>query len=294
MSNAKSLVFSVVIIVLCSGARLGKLAANDPAVVPAVQTNDVDGKDETQQQARRLWEQAIAAKGGRERLYAIQSMSISQRAYYKRQTFTLPVKYETLLSKNEVRTVSLDVFPNKFWNCEDYRPDVFGVIMHMYNYESGMKYVLTLGDPVHPLEPIERNETRESRTYGLVAYLLETTWLKPTPVTASIGNIGRQQVDIVQTILTGKRIDFAFDRETHLPVQVSYYSVSNGQTFVTTVALSDYVEVKGIKVAQIVQMDEGTKYRQTVQFDVEYDPDIFTKLPNFEAGLNAWRPKTKR
>jgi hypothetical protein len=253
-------------------------------------TASTASQDKAQPEARRIWEQAVAAKGGRERLHTIQNILTVQRGDYKRQNFSLRTKYATPSKRSQVTSVSLDVFPNKFWDCEDYRPDVFGIIMHMYNYDTGMKYVLTLGEPNHPLEPIEPKEKRESRTFGLVAYLLETTWLRPIPIKASTAKIGQRKVDMVQTSLNGQRIDFALDLVTHLPVQVSFYSTFQDKTYVTTEKLSDYAEVNGIKVPLTTEMDDGTKYTATVQFNVEYNPEIFTRLPRFDLGLNAWRP----
>jgi hypothetical protein len=260
---------------------------------PVRGTSMMVASKQEQKEATRLWEQAISAKGGRERLYSIQNMLTVHRGDYKRQTFSLPAKYATPSTRNQVRSASLDVFPNKFWDCEDYRPDVFGIIMHMYNYDTGMKYVLTLGEPNHPLEPIEPKEKRESKTYGLVAYLLETTWLKPIPIRVSTAKIGLRQVDIVQTILNGQRVDFALDRQTHLPAQVHFYSSFQDKNYVTTEILSDYAEVNGINVPLTTVMDDGTKYMATIQFNVEYNPEIFVKLPRFDLGLEAWRPKGK-
>ena len=293
-NSTKILVFSAVIVGLCVQDPSATLVANDQVLSRAIQTKAANAEEKTQEEARRLWEQAITAKGGRKRLYAIQNILISQSANYKKQKFSLPRRYAVSPSKgNHVRTVALYVFPNKFWDCEDYRPDVFGILMHMYNYETGKNYVITLGEPHHPLEPIEPKETRESRTYGLVSYLLETTWLKPIPLRASDGKIGLRQFVIVQTSLNGRRVDFAFDRKTHLLAEVKYYSASNDKTYVTTDVLSDYTIVDGIQVPQTVIVD-GTKYQERIQFDVEYDPEIFVKLPSLEAGLDAWRPKGKK
>jgi hypothetical protein len=286
--------FAIIVALLFSQYTVASLSVQPATPHGCAVNSSRVTQDKSRAEAVRVWEQAIAAKGGRGRLYAIQNMLISQNGDYKKQKFSLPVKYAIDPSKrNHVRSVSLYVFPNKFWDSEDYRPDVFGILMHMYNYETGMKYVITLGEPHHPLEPIGPKETRESRTYGLVSYLLETTWLKPTPLKISTGKIGLRKVDIVQTTLNGERVDFAFDRTTHLPAQVSYYSTFKDKTYVTTNTLSDYTEVKGIQVPQTVAVD-GTKYAEAVQFDVECNPEIFVKLPPLEAGLEAWRAKLKR
>ena len=61
----------------------------------------------------------------------------------------------------------------------------------------------------------------------------------------------------------------------------------------TELRLSDYVEISGIKVPQTVTYHDGTKYKQSYQFNVEYDPEIFVKPLPLEAGPEAWRSKRK-
>src|SRR5215470_4529823 len=181
------------------------------------------GQGTEQQKAAQLWEQAIAAKGGRERLSGVRNIVISSSAQYTSHTG----------NKSHVATEALIVFPDKLWTWEDYRPDVFGLIVTMYNGASHEKYVLTPAEPDGPIEPISPNEHPLSRMYGLVSVLPEVNGLKPIPLRTSLGVVGNQPVDIVETVLDGERIDFALDRKSHLPVRVSYYSASTNKTFVT-------------------------------------------------------------
>ena len=44
-------------------------------------------KESAQREAKQLWEQAIAAKGGRERLYGVRNMVVSQRATFRKNLF---------------------------------------------------------------------------------------------------------------------------------------------------------------------------------------------------------------
>lgn len=276
--------FSALIVGLCFSYQGTMLGARESSLTRILQMDAADTQNEPRQKAARLWEEAIAAKGGRERLYSVKNMVISSTADYVTR----------LGKKNNVRTVALYVFPNRFWDWSDYRPDVFGVSMHMYNYETKMKYVITLGEPYHALEPIEPNEKKESQTRGLVSYLLETEWLKPIPTSVSREKIGRRQVDVVQTRLDGQRVDFAFDRATHLLIRLSYYSTLNNRTYISIQRLSNYVEIDGIKVPQTGSVDDGPKYEEAVQFNVDYNPDIFVRPPPLEAGPEAWRPKGRR
>lgn len=238
-----------------------------------------DGSAKQQKEAARLWEQAIAAKGGRDRLYEVHNIVISSRG-----------KYRSRLSKNnQVRREELLVFPNKYWFWDDYRPDVFGLRVSMYNYDTNMKYVISDSEPDHQPEAIMNGQRNKALRNGQLSFLLETKWLKPTIVKASIGRTGLRRVDIVQTVVEGERVDFAFDHKTHLPIRVSFYDTINGKTYISTNSFSHYVEVSGIKVPQIVKYDDGSEYEQTYRFNVEYNKDIFIKPPSIEAGPEAWR-----
>jgi hypothetical protein len=234
-------------------------------------------------EAERLWEQAIAAKGGRERLHSVRNMVISARAEYRTSTF----------KKNQIRQEGLYVLPNKVWSWNDLRPDVFGLRVTMYNHDTKMKYIISEGEPHHLPEPItEKDKKNRELLTSLLPELLETEWSKPVLVSSSIGRIGLRTVNIVQTTVGDKRVDFALDQKTHLPVRVSYYDVINGKTYITALELSDYVEISGIKVPQKVKYDDGTEYKQTYQFNVRYNEDIFIHPTTIEAGPEAWKSKT--
>src|SRR5207244_6271200 len=111
---------------------------------------------------------------------------------------------------------------NKYWFWDDYRPDVFGLRVSMYNYDKNMSYVISEAEPYRQAEPIKSAKKNKALRNAQLSFLLETKWLKPTIVGASTGRIGLRSVDIVQTTTEGESVDFAFDRQTHLPVRVSY------------------------------------------------------------------------
>lgn len=230
--------------------------------------------------AERLWEQAIAAKGGRGALYGVRNLVVSARGDYPSRR----------LKKNQIRQEVLYVLPNKLWSWSDYRPDVFGLRIEMYNYDRSTKYVISDGEPNRELESINEVDRKTIDVLSsLLPYLPETKWLKPTVVGAKTGRVGRETVDIVETTVKGNRVDFAFDRKTHLPIRVSYYKRDKNKTFVTTIDLADYVEVGGIKLPQAVRYDDGTQDRKSYQFNVEYLEDIFTKPPDIDVGPEAWK-----
>src|SRR5262249_32146898 len=112
-------------------------------------------------------------------------------------------------------------------------------------------------------------------------------------VNASTGRIGLRVVDIVQTMAESERVDFAFDRETHLPVRVSYYDVVNGKTYINVQSFSDYTDIGGIKAPQKLEYDDGSKYKASFQFNVEYNEEIFIKPPPIDSGPEAWKATKK-
>jgi hypothetical protein len=233
--------------------------------------------------ASRIWEQAIAAKGGRNRLDAVRNMAISTTGKYD----------SSLLKKNGVRREELVVLPNKYWFFEDYRPDVFGVTISMYNYDTMLEYSATEGDP-HPIpKPIAESQTGKALRNNQLSFLLETQWLKPTLERASIAKIGLHPVDIVETTVAGERVVFAFDQKTHLPVRVTYYDIVRGKEYANVQSFSDYSEVNGLQLPQTLSYGDGSKYTATFQLNVEYNDDIFVRPPAISAGPTAWRLTTR-
>ena len=204
---------------------------------------------------------------------------------------------------NTVRTEAFFVFPNKAWSWVDLRPNVFGLTVEMFNFDSNTHYLINSDNPPPVRQAIPRTETSASQTHGLLAYLLETKWVKPELVSASTEQIGRRTVDVVHTVLRddvegfapeNKCVDFAFDRETHLPIRVSYYH-KHGDTKVLDVAqdLSAYTEVSGIRVPQRSEVD-GRVDRIRIQVNVEYNEDLFSKPASISAGPEAWKPKMNK
>src|SRR5689334_13534117 len=142
------------------------LTSNAPSDLPYLGFSLPD-KEKTE--AERVWEQAMVAKGGRARLYAVRNMVISTRK-----------DAVGLVEKHPVRREELLVFPNKYWFWDDYRPDVFGLRVSMYNYDTRMFYVVSDGEPYHTAEPIKGKEKNNALRNDQLSFLLETKLLKPT------------------------------------------------------------------------------------------------------------------
>jgi hypothetical protein len=235
-------------------------------------------ENDSQARAKLIWEQAVEAKGGRARLYSINNAVVVSRGVIRFNLFRRsPILLEYLL-----------VFPNKLWSWNDMRPSVFGLTINMYNYDSGQHF--TWPPLIFPKEEIlTKPPEGGSLMYSFLPFLPETKWLQPVPVAATTGKSGFRKIDIVQTTVNGNRVDFAFDQKTHLARRITYYSVVRGKTYDTTIQLSDYGEVNGIKVPRVFKYDEdGSVYKEDVQFNIEYDPDVFTKRPSPTLGSKAW------
>jgi hypothetical protein len=267
---------------LCSQLRLGSCGIQVPISLRSATVSRMAKQDKSRAEAVRLWEQAIAAKGGRERLYAVNNILISSRQRYTTHKGR----------QNEVRGETLYVLPNKYWFYDDYGSDVFGIDMHMYNYDTGQQYVGVPGDAETRLEAIDKKTKRTKLDSGQLVLLLETKSLRPIPLTAKTERIGLKKVDIVQTDVNGTRVDFAFDQKTHLPIEVRFYDVIDSKTYIEVQRLSDYIEVNGIKVPQTIKLDDGSVDRSVIQFNVAYNEGIFAKPPT-KADPEPWRPKAR-
>ena len=273
---------SIVVFLICEMSVISPID-----ISKAQEKKEMNHRSEsTKKEAVRLWEQAVLAKGGRQKLYSIKNMVKVSRE---------EVQYSDSKTHHSL-VESLFVFPDKTWTWRDYRPSVFGLAMQMYDYKKGIKYHLQLDALKNNSElvPFEESEKHHigNKMPRVVIDLLETYWLKPVPQTATTARIHGKSVDVIETSLEGNRIDFALDQRTHLPIQVSYYDFDPiaKRTLVNKYNLSDYVSVDKLMMATTIR-PEGESGNQTTTylFNVEYEESIFEKPPAFEAGPEAWR-----
>jgi hypothetical protein len=220
-------------------------------------------------EAKKLWEMTIAAKGGREKLHSVSNMWTSASLEY-----SIPSK-----GRNRVLREALFVFPNKYWLYEDYGRDVFGIRLDMWDYDARTHYSGAPDDAETNLEPIRESKRNAALDNGQLFVLLETRWLKPVPLKVTTGRIQVTDVDIVETLVNGRQVDYALDKVTHLPLRVSFYDSVNGKTYIFHVMLSDYVAVNGISVPTKVRLGDGTLEKSVTKFNVNYDPLLFTRPP---------------
>ena len=235
------------------------------------------------EEARRLWEQAITAKGGRQRLYEVRNLEVSARAQFKKDLF----------HSGELRFEDFYVFPSKHWFWTDERArGLTPLKVEWADIERDLAYLTYADDPESPRKLI--GITPFDKSFFLKAqllYLMETQWFKPTPVRARTERIGSRKLDVVETSVERDRVDFYFDKTTHLPVRVvTHYASKNETSLTRTYVLAEYREVNGIQMPHAVNA-EGLKQRMSYQINVPHNKELFECPPTIEGGPDAWKPK---
>src|SRR4051812_14539167 len=87
-------------------------------------------ESQSSQQAKALWEQAIAAKGGREQLYRVNSLIMS---------FQETVRNFLDIAVHRGMVERLYVFPNKSWGWDDGLPPPFRLSVGLLDLERNLR-----------------------------------------------------------------------------------------------------------------------------------------------------------
>lgn len=235
--------------------------------------NNQSRDDNSAERAKELWEMAIAAKGGRERLRAVQSIAITQ-------TFS-----------GRGPTTELCVFPDKYWAWEDRRPSKLGLAAEVRNFQQNVGYFVVGHLPNDPKKSELKPEARWPITECQLINLLETNWFKPQLLTSYRDNLGSNAVDVVEIKVDQFRTGVFLDSKTHLPVRIGYFLRDTGDRIFKSYGLSDYREVKGILVPHSISYNGGRSIPLKIEINVDYDPAIFERAPRIADGAEQWRAK---
>lgn len=226
--------------------------------------------------AEQLWEQAVAAKGGREQLYKVNSLLISYRD-------TVRNFLGVVVHRGDVE--ALHVFPDKTWTWDDGLPPPFRLTVSWLDASRNRRCRLSEGTAAPACSAGENpgSPADEGLTQAQYLYLLETRWVKPTPVGVGGGRVGLKRVDVLHTRFRDNRIDYFLDRETRLPLRVSVFHGA-GARAALSLDFSEYASVGGV-------MLPGRQKRGRINFQINppYDEAVFTRPPLLEAGPHAWR-----
>jgi hypothetical protein len=240
-------------------------------------------------EAERLWEQMVKVKGGREKLHSISNMMLTKG--------------------NNPDGIQMEfyVFPNKYWEWSKDQGLHNLMFVTMANLDQGLFLVAGhngLATDLKNLSEKERADYRETYLIEACTFLLETRWLKPTPIRVTQEIVNKERLDVVETRFStleyyrGWGLDFYIDPETLVVRGVRDYSIPWGRGGYW--AFDNYSAINGIQVPQtanrFLSMKDVKKLNcciQTYQFNVEYDEKLFERQPSAEAGPDAWKPKAK-
>jgi hypothetical protein len=253
----------------------------------------VQKTDANRVRAAALWEEAIRAKGGRERLQSIENFLI-----------TSTIDVEAPRGGGLTETERLYAMPGRAWLYE-FTPH-FDVSLEatVINTKSNLCMVTlspARGD-VPSLSYCLPTTWAARLIQDPVIYLMETKWIRPVPVRTRVEGTGNKQVDVIETEVGKLRVDFYLHRKTRLPFKLvtdEYYG-ENQMTgrMELTVNLDDYQNVDGIQMPRRVtrQPDVGPQIvrrdteRARYKFNVAYNSTIFDQPVSKKAKSGDWKP----
>ncbi|MEO6049970.1 MAG: hypothetical protein ABIP78_01380 [Pyrinomonadaceae bacterium] len=279
-----------VILLLACGARIASSQANPPSAAE-------------KREAERAWESLIKAKGGRERLFAINNLLVTTRG----QNSNDEKQFQNTFFED------LYVLPGRWWEWVDQRPGFPLSVAHLdfakeigYETTEVSNKVVTFR-PKTPRLPDESvsilkldgstlNENFKQRfLHNQMIYLMETRWFQPAILSVRTDRRGFKKVEVVVASFSKKKYEYFLDPKTDLPskIKVTTCFVDLPTCGEDTFYLSDYIEVAGVKFPQVVSRGKGDDSRTTYQVNVPYNEKLFDSPPSIAAGPDAWKPKSK-
>ena len=223
-------------------------------------------------EAKRLWEMAITAKGGRDNLYKVNSLAVS---------YEINKGYES---------TELYVFPSKHWSWIDVRPSILGVMLTVINYDKPISYTI-FGH--NPLDTHEDHSPGYSQDYFIkdpqLLYFLETKWYKPELIKGYESKALSEATDAIEVKTPRFTAIVHLSKKNHLPILISYLTTDGKKEPFTNLQLSDYREIAGILLPHAVKDNNAKKIQRKLDINPYYSPAVFEQPPIFDKGANQWR-----
>lgn len=251
------------------------------------------------ERANELWEEAIRAKGGHERLRSIQSLLISSTIYVSAPR-----------GSNTKEAVRLYAMPGRAWVYT--YTDEFDVKLDATVINTERKLCLVTLAPAHGvpgLSPCLPETFTQYLIEDPFIYLMETNWVRPVPVRARTEGKGKNQFDVVETEVGKLRVDFYLHRKTRLPFRIvtEWYGGigrATGMMGPMEVLLEEYAEVEGVLMPRRVTRRlidserlsvadplNGEEERAQYKFNVAYDPTLFNRPVPKNVKPDTWKPR---
>lgn len=241
-----------------------------------------------QQAATVLWESALAAKGGRDRLTAVRSFAIRETG-----TFKHPVRGVASGVVDQI----VCALPHGWWEFADYRPGEMGYSVRVADAAAGSGWASSGGAPP---APFRRPDTFIGFRMRLlqVVYFLETSAVRPKPVSASRVKLRSRAIDRVVVRIDDDPVTVYLDATTHLPLRIEaiYRTTlppprpdvrpSGGVTYRQD--LEHYTDIGGLRLPSAIRRGDD-RFDVHIEVNPDYDPSIFTGPPAPDSGIDAWR-----
>ena len=223
-----------------------------------------------------VWEAAMAAKGGRERLHTVKSL------YAMRS-----------LPEND-RDYDFYVFPSYsyVYSYGGRREDVAKVI---WNDKLNCSWWLSpSGKPAQLIK--DEEDDRRGMVEAQLLYLMETRWLKPTILKTEKMRVGFSKVDVVDVEAQGYQARFYLDGKTHLPYKVFFPDkrILVEGAVGEILQLADYTSVDGImmpaKITHSFVVAPG-RWKEEVKYEINppYKEEFFYHPPTLRTQPESWR-----
>ena len=215
---------------------------------------------------REVWEQAIKAKGGRDRLHSVHSLAI----YMKPAEVQLPGPPTTWLC----------VFPDRYFEFEG---RAAGSQHAMVVDRTADRVALdATGEPrnARRLMPAEQDRLALNQ----LVFLLESAWLQPQPVEA------RHNMLVVEAAGRTYRLSL---NSASLPERIVSPPIPGQKPKIQyEYKLQRYRDFQGVmlpaRVSAIGGMREST-WDVDYEIDGKYNPKLFERMPNLADGPEPWR-----
>jgi hypothetical protein len=265
--------------------------------------HDSQNVDADRQRAEALWEEAIRAKGGRERLHSIESFVISSTI----DLYLITPAFGTNAKSDHVdqQTERLYAMPGKAWLYE-FTPS-FDVSLEatVINMERNLCLVtLAPVGPMHSVPGLSHCVPTiwpKRLVQDPVIYLMETRWVRPKPIHTRTEGKGKKQQDVIETEVGELHFDFYLDRKTHLPIKLVTEDERDPRMprrMNLMVTFEDYVEVDGIQMPRrvireplLTQVRRRDTERARYRFNVTYDEKVFNQPVSKKAKFKDWELK---
>ncbi len=257
------------------------------------------GADASRERAVALWEEAIRAKGGHERLQSINNFLISSM-----------IDTEAQRGNSTTEAERLYAMPGKAWIYTITPTFDVSVDATVINHERNfcMVTLSPAGGGVPPLSHCLPTTPVQYLIQDPVIYLMETNWVRPVPESVRTEGKGKKQLDVIETEIGNLRVDFYLDPKTRLPVKLvtKWYGgigQATGPLGLMTVELGNYVAIDGILMPQRVtrepqvgarsvgEVSRRDTERARYRFNVTYNPAIFEYPASKNVKPDDWKPR---